>query len=72
MAIKVAVTAPPEGGKANAAVVKLLAKAWDVPKTAISIASGGADRRKLLHIDGDPADLSARIGTWIETLPPAG
>ena len=63
--LAVAVTAPPEDGKANAALVRLLAKEWRVPRSAITIASGAASRRKTLHIAGDPdrlrLDLEARL-----------
>jgi len=36
-AVKVAVTTIPEGGKANAALIKLLAKAWRLPKGALKV-----------------------------------
>jgi len=59
--LKVAVTAVPEGGKANAALIKLLAKEWKLPKGSIEIITGTTDRRKTLRIHGDAADLAARI-----------
>lgn len=63
--LKVAVTAPPEDGKANRAVIALLAKSWRVPKTRLSIATGAGARRKLLHVDiggaGDEKELMQRI-----------
>ena len=52
------VTAVPEDGKANKAVIALLAKRLKLPKSAIDIASGATDRRKTLLIDGDPALLA--------------
>jgi uncharacterized protein (TIGR00251 family) len=55
--LKVAVTAVPEAGKANDAVIALLAKAWKLPKRDLSIAAGAASRRKTLHVAGDPARL---------------
>ncbi len=61
VALKAAVTAPPEDGKANAALVALLAKAWRVPKSAISIVAGAADRRKILLVEGDPVFLLERM-----------
>jgi uncharacterized protein len=68
-ALKVAVTAPPEGGKANDALLALLAKALGVRRAALSLALGAADRRKLVHIAGDPAALAAqleeRLGPWL-------
>ncbi len=60
--LKAAVTAVPEKGKANAALIKLLAKAWSLPKTSLSVISGTTDRNKVLHIAGDPNDLMQRIG----------
>lgn len=66
VALKVAVTAPPEGGRANAAVVRLLAAEWGVPKSTIEVVLGAADRRKLLHVAGDPAALGRRVGLWLE------
>lgn len=50
--LKVAVTAPPEDGKANKALIKLLAKAWKLPKGAMTIKKGAKDRRKTLFIEG--------------------
>lgn len=63
--LKVAVTAPPEKGKANAALIKLLSKAWSLPKTSLTVISGATDRHKVLHIAGDPDALMAGIGTTL-------
>ncbi len=65
--VAVAVTAAPEGGKANAALIRLLARAWKVPKTSLSVASGAGSRRKVLHIAGDPQELLARLRAWEKT-----
>lgn len=64
--LKVSVTAVPEDGKANAALVKLLAKEWRIPKSALTIAAGATDRRKVLHVAGDPDALRRRIEEWME------
>jgi len=56
--LKIAVTAVPEDGKANKAVIALLAKRLKLPKSAITIASGETARRKTLLIDGDPGLLA--------------
>jgi uncharacterized protein YggU (UPF0235/DUF167 family) len=61
LALRAQVTAAPEDGKANAALIALLAKRWGVPKTAIAIVRGAASRRKTVAIAGDPAVLAARI-----------
>ncbi len=65
VALKARVTAAPEGGKANAALIALLAKAWCVPKGSIEITGGRSDRNKVLHVAGDPADLKARLERWL-------
>ena len=56
--LKISVTAVPEDGKANKAVIALLAKRLKLPKSAISIASGETSRRKTLLIDGDEGLLA--------------
>ncbi len=66
--VKAAVTAPPEKGKANAALIKLLAKACSLPKTSLTVISGATDRHKVLHIDGDPAALKRRIDAVLKDL----
>ena len=48
--LKVAVTAPPEKGKANEAVVKLLAAHFGVAKKRITIVSGLSSRHKWIDI----------------------
>jgi uncharacterized protein (TIGR00251 family) len=59
--LKARVTAVPEKGKANKALIALLSKALKVPKSAISVASGETSRQKILRIYGDPEDLKTRI-----------
>ena len=64
-ALKVAVTAAPEGGKANEAVIALLAKEWGVAKSAVSVVAGATDRRKLMEIRGPSQELLARLQGWL-------
>ncbi len=59
--LKVAVNQPPVEGKANEALIRLLAKSWGLPKTAISVKKGASGRRKTLFIEGDPEDLIKRM-----------
>ncbi len=59
--LAVAVTAPPEDGKANAALEALLAKALRLAKSAVRVTQGGKSRNKSVTIDGDPADLTRRL-----------
>jgi uncharacterized protein len=51
-ALKVAVTAPPEDGRANAAVAKTLAKALGIPKSRVTLISGGTSRNKVFRVQG--------------------
>ena len=66
-ALKIAVTAPPDKGKANAAVAALLAKAFGVAKSSVAVVAGETDRRKVLRVSGDPAALSTIAQQWIKT-----
>jgi uncharacterized protein (TIGR00251 family) len=50
--LKVAVTAPPVDGEANAAVIELLAKALGVAKGAVEVIAGTSSRRKTVRIAG--------------------
>ncbi|WP_425101592.1 DUF167 domain-containing protein [Tropicibacter sp. S64] len=49
--IRVYVTTVPEGGKATADVVKLLAKALGIPKTRLALIRGETARDKVFRID---------------------
>lgn len=59
--LKARVSCVPEKGKANQALIVLLAKRLGVPKSSISLVSGDTARQKILRIDGDPEDLARRI-----------
>jgi uncharacterized protein len=63
-ALKAQVTAPAEDGKANAAVIDLLAATWRLPKSAFAVTRGATSRDKVLSIAGEPALLAARITDW--------
>ena len=63
--LKAAVTAPAEDGKANKAIVELLATEWRLPKSAFEIMRGAAARDKTVSISGEPALLAGRIGQWM-------
>lgn len=59
--LKVKVTAAPEKGKANKAVVKLLARALGVAPSDIEVVHGETDRNKTLQIAGAADELRRRI-----------
>ncbi len=64
-ALKAAVTAPPEDGKANAAVIALLAEAWRLPKSRFDVMRGATARDKTVSVAGDVALLVDRIAEWV-------
>jgi hypothetical protein len=59
--LKARVSLPPEDGKANKALIALLAEALDIPKSSIRIATGETSRLKTIQIDGDSASLGAKL-----------
>jgi uncharacterized protein len=62
--LKARVRAAPEDGRANAALIELIAKALSAPKKAVTIRSGETSRVKKLFVAGDPApylDALARL-----------
>jgi uncharacterized protein (TIGR00251 family) len=50
--LRVRLTAPPVEGRANQALIKLLAKMFGLPKSSINIVSGERNRNKRLHLGG--------------------
>jgi uncharacterized protein (TIGR00251 family) len=61
-ALKVSVTAPPEDGRANAALVELLRDWLGVKRSQIELASGHTNRNKTFLIRGvTPEELQARV-----------
>ncbi len=63
--LKAQVTAPAEDGRANAAVVDLLAATWRLPKSSFAVTRGATSRDKVLSIAGEPAPLAAKIMDWV-------
>ncbi len=64
--LRVAVTAAPEKGKANRAVIALLAKALGLARGALAVSAGETGRLKTLDIHGDAADLRRRIRAAVD------
>jgi uncharacterized protein (TIGR00251 family) len=58
--LKVCVTAPPERGKANAAVVEVLAEALGVPRAAVRIVAGETSPRKTIEVAGVGEEVALR------------
>ncbi len=60
--LKVTVAAPPDRGKANAAVLRLLAAALDLPIARLRVVAGLTAHDKVVAIEGClPAEVRARI-----------
>ncbi len=64
--LKAAVTAAPEKGKANAALIKLLAREWKLPKSRLAVSAGMTDRRKTIFIEGDSKVLQKQLTEWMD------
>ncbi|MCP3983987.1 MAG: DUF167 domain-containing protein [bacterium] len=60
-ALRVAVAAAPEAGRANAACIRALAEAFDVPRRQVELDPGSRHRRKRVHITGSVAGLKRRF-----------
>jgi uncharacterized protein YggU (UPF0235/DUF167 family) len=61
---KVRVAAPPEGGRANDAVRRLLAETLALPVQAVSVVSGHGSRDKLVRLAGiGPEETERRLVT---------
>jgi uncharacterized protein (TIGR00251 family) len=63
--LKVRVTAVPEKGKANKALILLIAQSLRIPKSSVSLISGDTARKKILRIDGDPEDLVKKLEIFL-------
>jgi uncharacterized protein YggU (UPF0235/DUF167 family) len=60
--LRVRVTAPPERGKANAAVEALLASALELAPDAVRIVAGHGSARKIVELEGlSEAELRGRL-----------
>jgi len=61
---KVRVAAPPEGGRANEAVVRLLAETLSLPRDAVTLVSGHGARDKIVQLTGlDPTQIERRLSS---------
>ena len=60
--MKIYVTTAPEDGKANAAVIAILAKFFELPEAALTICSGQTSASKVVEIQGlSRADLDHKL-----------
>jgi uncharacterized protein YggU (UPF0235/DUF167 family) len=70
--LKLAVAAPPEGGRANRAVVELLARLLEVRQSQVAVVRGPGSRAKLIEIEGlERTEVERRIERALERGKPA-
>jgi len=60
--LKIRVSAPPEGGRANAAIRRLLAEGLGLSERGVELVRGEASRRKSFRVALDAATVAARLG----------
>jgi uncharacterized protein len=68
LVLKASVGAPPEDGRANEALLRLLATEWGLARRDLTLVTGSRSRNKSVHVAGDPAALLARLGAAIAAL----
>ena len=57
------IAAPPEKGRANAALVELLAEALGVPRARVRVVGGQTARRKIVEVDDlEVTEVERRLG----------
>jgi uncharacterized protein YggU (UPF0235/DUF167 family) len=63
--LKARVRAVPEDGKANAALLRLVADAVGLPGSRVSLAGGATSRLKTLRLDADETTVAAALGAYV-------
>jgi uncharacterized protein len=66
--LKARVRALPEGGRANVALERLIARWLKVPSSAVRVTQGGKSRNKQVMIEGDPRSLAGAIAARLTDL----
>lgn len=59
--LKARVTAVPEDGKANKALIALLSKTVKIPKSSIKLIFGETSRKKILRLEGEPEEIILKL-----------
>ena len=59
--LKARVSVVPEKGKANKALIAVVAESVGLAKSSVGIISGEASRKKILRIEGDPEDVIKKL-----------
>lgn len=64
--LKVRLKAPPVDGKANAELCRFLAEILGLPKSAVTLATGGSSREKRVRIEGLARDeMQTRLKPFV-------
>jgi len=64
------VAAPPERGRANAALVDLLAATLEVPRGSVRVVAGATGRAKVVEVDSlDPREVERRLERKVRSSP---
>jgi len=61
--LRLAVAEPAEGGRANAAVLRLLAETLGVAPSSCTLVRGASARQKRIHVAGDAEAITARLAS---------
>ena len=64
VSLAIKVSPPPDKGKANKAVIDVLAKAFGLPKSAFALVSGETSRHKVVSVAGNLTALEAVIAPY--------
>ncbi|MBC8270086.1 MAG: DUF167 domain-containing protein [Rhodospirillaceae bacterium] len=62
--LKATVTAVPEDGKANAALIKMLAREWKLAKSGFDIIHGATGQNKTVFVAGGTEQLLKKLQNW--------
>lgn len=68
-AVKIEVTAPPENGKANRALLAFLAGVLHLPKSRVQIRTGAHAQTKRIFVPMEAACLRARLAPLLKGAP---
>lgn len=68
-AVKIAVAAPPEKGKANQAVERFLAAEFGLPPRAVAVVAGAASKQKRVRLEGVTAEQAR---SWVNRFKTKG
>jgi len=66
--LKVRLRALPSDGEANKSLCRVVARWLGVPKSAVTLVSGGAGRNKKLLVNGESDRLKESIENWVKDL----